>query len=139
MIVEDVEYSLMDEFGNDVCTGVMIPTQPGAIVHNKPLGPGFGKFQVTAVVNDGYDSDITEDAFVVWELCKTKAPGSFTEIRRLRNHVPRKYCESDSSDGENTKKMNEGKKVVKKRRNEKDQKEEKGVEKTVAKNNHWNM
>ena len=62
----------MDEFGNDVCKGLMIPTQPGVIVHNKPLDAGFAKFQVTEAVNDGYDSDITADAFVAWELSKTK-------------------------------------------------------------------
>ena len=55
IIVEEMVYSLMDEFGNDVCKGLMIPTQPGAIVHHKPLGAGFAKFQVTETVNDGFN------------------------------------------------------------------------------------
>ena len=58
---------------------------------------------------------ITADAFVAWELSKTKAPGeSFTKISSsLRNHTPKKYFDSDSSsDSENTKKLDEGSKKL---------------------------
>ena len=145
LVVEDMEYSLLDDLGNDVYKGVMVHTQPGALVHNKPMGAGFAKFRVTAVIDDAYDSDVTEDAYVPWELSKTKAPGSFTHIkgRGLRVLKPMNYCNgsrsnssSTESESETSRSLDEGKKVKRKRKVK--HQEAVGKEK-VEKENHWNM